>query len=397
MDSPAEATEMVAYAAAAAASEAKGKEEEKEKREGPGILGRIWRALFGGRGEDYEKRLQNLSKEEAAVLARMRRRAHFSRRGVRKLIALSVLGEVGAVVYAIIMTKSEDLDWQMRAIRVLPMFLFPALSSMIYSILVSFMRMLERKDKNTLERLRAERKEKIDELKDTTNYYLTQELIQKYDLDPAAKAAAASVLASKMGTETGLKVHMGDEAKLVSAHARSNEVEVVPTDGLQNRKETKAKGSSTTSAHTQQDALNGAGGGGTEAIPPSKVVGHYHGKGTSDGGWIAKIAALLVGEDPSQSYALICGSCHTHNGLARKEEFPHVTYYCPYCHALNMSNKSVGQCSRSDSGRLSPIAPADGVSTTHPITKTELSSMTEVQELSEETNAAKQSGASRVN
>ncbi|CAL5026377.1 unnamed protein product [Urochloa decumbens] len=393
MASPAEAAEIVTSAAAAAASETKRKEEE-EKREGSGILGRIWRALFGGRGgEDYEKRLQNLSKEEAAVLARMRRRALFSRRGVRNLIALSVLGEVGAVVYAIIMTKSEDLDWQMRAIRVLPMFLLPALSSMIYSILVSFMRMLERRDKNTLERLRAERKAKIDELKDRTNYYLTQELIQKYDLDPAAKAAAASVLASKMGTETGLKVHMGDEAKYLSAQARSNEVEGVPTDGLRNRKETKAKGSSyssTAAAHTQQATSNEAGGGGTEAMSPSKVVGHYRGSGISDGGWIAKIAALLVGEDPSQSYALICGNCHMHNGLARKEDFPHVTYYCPYCHALNMSNQSIGQCSRSDSGQSSPIAPADGVSTTHPITETELSSMTEVKELSEETSAGKQ-------
>ncbi|CAL5068959.1 unnamed protein product [Urochloa decumbens] len=393
MASPAEAAEMVTSAAAAAASETKRKEEE-EKREGAGILGRIWRALFGGRGEDYEKRLQNLSKEEAAVLARMRRRAHFSRRGVRNLIALSVLGEVGAVVYAIIMTKSEDLDWQMRAIRVLPMFLLPALSSMIYSILVSFTRMLEQKDKNALERLRAERKAKIDELKDRTNYYLTQELIQKYDLDPAAKAAAASVLASKMGAETGLKLHIGDEAKSDSAQARSTKVEVVPTDGLRNRKETKAKGSSyssTTAAHTQQDASNEAGGGGTEAMLPSTVVGHYQGSGASDGGWIAKIASLLVGEDPSQSYALICGNCHMHNGLARKEDFPHVTYYCPYCRALNISNQSVGQCSRSDSGQLSPVAPADGVSTTHPITETELSSMsTEVQELSEETNAGKQ-------
>ena len=49
-----------------------------------------------------------------------------------------MVSQVGAVVYAIIMTKSEDLDWQMRAIRVLPMFLLPALSSMMYSILVNF-------------------------------------------------------------------------------------------------------------------------------------------------------------------------------------------------------------------------------------------------------------------
>nr|AFK47646.1 unknown [Lotus japonicus] len=24
-----------------------------------------------------------------------------------------------------------------------------------------------------------------------------------------------------------------------------------------------------------------------------------------------------------------------HNGLAQKEDFPFITYYCPHCHALN--------------------------------------------------------------
>lgn len=82
--SPAEAE---AEAGAPAAAEAK----EKGKR--GGVLGRLWRALFGGR-EDFEKRLQYLSKEEAAVHARMRRRTQFSRRAVRNLIVLSVLAEV---------------------------------------------------------------------------------------------------------------------------------------------------------------------------------------------------------------------------------------------------------------------------------------------------------------
>lgn len=64
-----------------------------EKGKRGGVLGRLWRALFGGR-EDFEKRLQYLSKEEAAVHARMRRRTQFSRRAVRNLIVLSVLAEV---------------------------------------------------------------------------------------------------------------------------------------------------------------------------------------------------------------------------------------------------------------------------------------------------------------
>jgi endoplasmic reticulum junction formation protein lunapark len=37
---------------------------------------------------------------------------------------------------------------------------------------------VEQKDQKTLEKLRAERKAKIDELKERTNYYLTQQLIQ---------------------------------------------------------------------------------------------------------------------------------------------------------------------------------------------------------------------------
>jgi len=294
-----------------------------------------------------------------------------------------------AVVYAIMMTRDEDLTWQMRAIRVLPMFILPAVSSAIYSTIVNFTRMLERKDQKTLEKLRAERKAKIDELKERTNYYLTQQLIQKYDLDPAAKAAAASVLASKLGEETGLKVHVGEEPKLDAAVARSNDVEIVPSDGLRNRKQPNARGSRTGSptAHTEPSLPANAG---LETAPAPMVVEHHQGSGASDGGgWIGKIAALLVGEDPSQSYALICGNCHMHNGLARKEDYPHVTYYCPHCHALNTSKQSMGQYSGSDSGRSTPVVLADGLSTSSSVQETELSNLTTLQELPEEGNAEK--------
>ncbi|KAK3154683.1 hypothetical protein QOZ80_2BG0193850 [Eleusine coracana subsp. coracana] len=375
-------------AAAAAAAAAEGKDKEKGKR--GRVLGRMWRALFGGR-EDFEKRLQYLSKEEAAVHARMRRRTQFSRRAVRNLIVLSVLAEVLAVAYAIMMTRDEDLTWQMRAFRVLPMFVLPAVSSAIYSTVVNFTRMLERKDQKTLEKLRAERKAKIDELKERTNYYLTQQLIQKYDLDPAAKAAAASVLASKLGEETGLKVHVGEEQKLDAAVVRSNDVEILPSDGLRNRKQSNTRGSRAGSTMAAHSAAQGAESSptastGQETAPPPMVVEHHQGTGAGDGGWIAKIAALLVGEDPSQSYALICGNCHMHNGLARKEDYPHITYYCPHCHALNTSKQSMGQYSGSTTGRSTPVVPDDS-SSAH---ESALSKLTTSQEVAKEGNVEKQ-------
>lgn len=85
----------------------------------------------------------------------------------------------------------------------------------------------EQRDQKTLERLRAERQAKIDELKEKTNYYITQQLIQRYDPDPASKAAAATVHASKLGADTGLKVYLGDESKLNAPAGMSNDVEFV--------------------------------------------------------------------------------------------------------------------------------------------------------------------------
>ncbi|KAI6703005.1 hypothetical protein NL676_012141 [Syzygium grande] len=311
------------------------------------------------RSDDFEKRLQYISKEEAAVLSRMKRRSHSWRRMARHLILFSLLFEVVAVGYAVVTTRSVDLDWKMRAFRVLPMFLLPALSFASYSALVSFTKMCDRKDQKTVERLRAERQAKIDELKEKTNYYSTQQLIQRYDPDPAAKAAAATVLASKLGADSGLKVFVGDESQSVASTGKSNDVELVQSSGLRNRKELHTRASSEGSTMTRQSD----GGTPTSAAEHEQlVVDHYYPDGSSiqNNGWIARLAALLVGEDPTQSYALICGNCHMHNGLARKEDFPFITYYCPHCRALNQPKQSEEHVSGSTSPDMGPLRMGSG-------------------------------------
>ncbi|XVE97209.1 hypothetical protein REPUB_Repub03eG0000900 [Reevesia pubescens] len=290
------------------------------KKKGKGLLSRIWNAVFRIHGDDFEKRLQHISKEEAAVLARMQRRSHTWRRIIRHLVVFSVILEVVAVAYAIMTTRSVDLNWKMRAFRVLPMFLLPAFSSLAYSAFLSITRMCDHRDQKTLERLRAERQAKIDELKEKTNYYSTQQLIQRYDPDPAAKAAAATVLASKLGADSGLKVYVGDESKVNVQGGKSNDAEVVPSSGLRKRKQLHTRSSSTGSApplQSDEETSLSAGNEGPRASEQDQlVVDHYYPQGPSphDGGWLARIAALLVGEDPAQSYALICGNCHMHNG-----------------------------------------------------------------------------------
>ncbi|WVY90165.1 hypothetical protein V8G54_035679 [Vigna mungo] len=238
-----------------------------------------------------------------------------------------------AVGYAIMTTRSMDMNWKMRAIRVLPMFLLPALSTATYSTF------------KILERLRAERKAKIDELKEKTNYYITQQLIQRYDTDPAAKAAAATVLASKLGSDSGLNVYVEDDSSAAPT-GKTKDVELVQSSGLRNRKQVNSRSTSpgTKTTNYSDEQLVGSGKINQTQTPEHNelVVVEHHPQSSAmnDGGWIARIAALLVGEDPTQSYALICGNCHMHNGLSRKEDFPFITYYCPHCHALNKPKHS---------------------------------------------------------
>ncbi|PKU86539.1 uncharacterized protein At2g24330-like [Dendrobium catenatum] len=314
-----------------------------------GIISRIWRRIFGVGNEDYEKKLQLLSKEEAVVHTKMKRRAQSSRKRARNLIMLSMTFEVVAVAVAVTAIRSLDLTGPMKFFRTLPAILLPGLSYVVYSLLECLTRMLDRKDQNTLERLRAERKAKIDELKERTNYYTTQQLIQRYDLDPAAQIAAATVLASRLGAESGLNVHIGDDPTKTTSTTKSSGIEQVQSGVSRQRKHSSAKKGTTQLPESSNDV----------AAPGQMVVEHYKGSGTTDGGWVGRIAALLVGEDPSNCYALICGNCHKHNGLSRKEDFPHVTYYCPHCHALNTS-KQIGDQELLVSGSHSSLVTSAG-------------------------------------
>ncbi|XP_042448298.1 uncharacterized protein At2g24330-like [Zingiber officinale] len=327
------------------------------------FLSRLLRGIFAA-DNDIQKKLEHISKEEASIHSRLKRRAQSSRKIAKNVIFLSVIIEVVAVSYAIASTRSEDLDWKMRSIRVLPMFILPGLSTVMYSSLLSLTRLLDRKDQKHLERLRAERQETIDELKEKTNYYTTQQLIQRYDLDPAAKAAAATVLASKLGADSGLKLQVGDE--ISDPSGKSHDVELLQSCGLRNRKPSHViapnAGSNTTS-ELIDEAFNEFATNPRISSPKQRVVEPFKASVFSEGSWLSRLAALLVGEDPTQCYALICAHGHMHNGLAKKVDFPYITYYCPHCHGLNGQRHQEEHEMSSGSGKNTPTSLTDSDNT----------------------------------
>jgi hypothetical protein len=117
-----------------------------------------------------------------------------------------------------------------------------------------------------------------------------------------------------------MKVYLGDESKPTTPTGKSNDGEPVQGSGLRNRKQVHTRSSgagSTLVQHSGEEMPLSVQSEGPLTSEHSQLVaehGNLQGYTAYDGGWVARIAALLVGEDPTQSYALICGNCHMHNG-----------------------------------------------------------------------------------
>mgnify|MGYP000571316745 CR=1 FL=1 len=124
-----------------------------------------------------------------------------------------------------------------------------------------------------------------------------------------AKEAAARVLASKLGTDAGLKLsseQSQDDEMATNTNASSV--------GIRRR----APQPNSSSLRMGEPAPSSQPHEGRTS-PPQYRNGPSHPRmeaelKPSSGGWVAKLAAVLVGEDPTQSYALICGNCKMHNG-----------------------------------------------------------------------------------
>ena len=56
--------------------------------------------------------------------------------------------------------------------------------------------------------------------------------------------------------------------------------------------------------------------------------------------FLLQMVEYLVGDGPNNRYALICSNCHSHNGMALRDEFEYMSFRCAYCYHLNTARKN---------------------------------------------------------
>lgn len=78
--------------------------------------------------------------------------------------------------------------------------------------------------------------------------------------------------------------------------------------------------------------------------------------------YLDRLVEYIVGDGPSNRYALICRKCESHNGMALKEEFEYFGFRCCYCNFWNPARKQKPSAPKLDLDLSGVRSPASTVS-----------------------------------
>ncbi|KAF9954635.1 hypothetical protein BGZ65_003897, partial [Modicella reniformis] len=203
-------------------------------------------------------------------------------------------------------------------------------------------------EESYLDLLRANQRLKVEELKKKTAYYSTKTLLERYD--PASLRP------------NGQRI-LGQDVRPVSERQKGQPNPQQPNmmdPGLRQRQGlgvVSAQGipvspgrpmgvlSGVRQSRIGQGPQNGLYGPQQPPFNPeqphlSNARPYPHEPHSTERHWYDKIVDVIVGDDgPDTKYALICGKCYAHCGLALPQELDDIQYICPKCNFFNLSRR----------------------------------------------------------
>lgn len=196
--------------------------------------------------------------------------------------------------------------------------------------------------------LRSEQQEKLEDLKQKTNFYSTKALLERFDSDfDKANKRKGNIQPKGGPKQPGLKPN--PNAPQPAGPAASG-----PARGPAGQPANHQPNKSIASADfefapnlpklPQPQPQQQLPPHGQAPVPdqPAYPLGPAY-NANYQPSWYDKILDIIVGEDeysPKARYALICQNCRRHNGLAQPGELPqYVIYICPQCGLRNGQEK----------------------------------------------------------
>ncbi|OSD05092.1 hypothetical protein PYCCODRAFT_1406480 [Trametes coccinea BRFM310] len=283
--------------------------------------------LFSGwfnksKPEDYEQELARLARDI------QKRQTHLSEirlRERRATLLFSVYAILSWIIYTsmwykdflpTLTTHSRNSQFE-RTVEAVPVFAGPIVILFIRRIVQIWYTRKGDAEEKALVKLRKQQRDKIEEVKQKTNYYSMRNLIERYEGGPVQSPTSPQ-------TPVGLRQRVPPQVPQSVPQTPQRNLPVAPPQTPAIR---------AMSPGLQQQLSPSP----QRPLPPPRKQ------------WYDKLADAILGDDDStvsgaaSRYALICQKCFAHNGLVKESMWEDAQYVCPKCGYFNPSARALRQ------------------------------------------------------
>ncbi|KAK6620048.1 hypothetical protein RUM44_006448 [Polyplax serrata] len=253
------------------------------------------------------EKLQNDIKE----LEENKSYAQIKHRQIKKLLYIYSVGM--CILCGIIFYFQYSSTFRQKLIYMVPLALSPILLLIVSRLISWYYGRLINKNQSLLIEMKKEKKRILDEVMDKETYKVAKEILDKYSTDNVPKEMELRKRAINTTTRPGSPIVKGPSPRLPIPSPNAKQFQqsgpigrVVPPRPMP--------------------------GPGPMMRLPAPVI-------PLERSYIDKMVEYLIGDGPNNRFALICSRCHSHNGMALKEEFEYTSFKCCYCFFYNPSRK----------------------------------------------------------
>ncbi|KAF9182561.1 hypothetical protein BGZ51_004681 [Haplosporangium sp. Z 767] len=291
-------------------------------------MGGIISRLRQSNDSDYEKILSDLDSSIRKAELRLSAINLRERRLMGIWLIYSVLAWIGySAVFGLYLHHQYHDDPQMWAIALMPVALGVPLIYMGRSLITVWYKRAKTNEESQLSVLRADQRLKVEELKKKTAYYSTKTLLERYDRSNGMSGDGRPGSSPQSGQSRSQQPNMMDPGlrHRQGQGAMNAQGISVGQDRAQHHQKSPA-------GHGSPNAPRGPQGPYPQQQQPfNPGQPHPHGMPpqysaySTEKHWYDKIVDVIVGDEgPDTKYALICGRCFAHNGLALPQEIDDI-------------------------------------------------------------------------
>ncbi|GAA5904141.1 hypothetical protein JCM8208_003458 [Rhodotorula glutinis] len=307
-------------------------------------------ALFSRpKDADYDTVLAKLQTQIAARQARLQQIRLRERRLNALLITYGLVAWILYTVlwyFGIVGVRQTEASLPAVVAGVAPVVLGPV--AIIFTRRASrwFYHRKQDKEETQLKVLVKQKQDKVEEIKKKTGYYSTRDLLEKYDEALRKGPSSAPSTPAKQQAKSGAKPAPAPFPSTPSTPQGAAARPGTPAAAAMTPQQRVAVNPGAPGTPAQLPFPPGAAP--TGAFPPAPFPPASPQPRTL----LDKVADALLGVSPEDTnpmnrYALICGQCYAHNGLAKKDEFDFVQYRCPRCGHFNPPRRAPASASLS--------------------------------------------------